>query len=527
MDLQHLRLPEWLPLDWLPLEGEAKAQAALVLLALALAAACLLLGRALSGFTAGTARWLRVAVGTRSVPEAPGGLPLLGHALSLATAYCPWEKMLEWARQKGPLTRFSILYRTGLIVNDPAGAKRVFQTGQRLYDKDLDFSYKPFLSILGTGLVTANGAHWQKQRLLMAPALRIDMLDAIIPIAKVAVERLCKQMESYRGTNQPVDMEEEFRLLTLQIIGEAILSLPPDECDRVFPHLYLPVMEENNRRVLAPWRQLYPVTAWQYNRKVKQLNDYIIGIIRARRAARAANGGKPPAKPDILDRVLTAAEESGDKWTAASEVQLCYEVKTFLLAGHETSSAMLCWSMYELSRNAGALGKVRAEAEAVYGTSAPRDAMPDRDGVDSMEYTHSVLKEALRKYSVVPVVTRNLNSDDELLGHRIPKGSWLIIHVQGIHHQYKEPMAFRPERFMPGGEYEQFPEDIRPYYFLPFIQGPRNCLGQYFALLEARVILSTLCQRFTFRPVDAEKQGETHPSVIPIAPKHGMRMYVS
>lgn len=127
MDLQHLRLPEWLPLDWLPLEGEAKAQAALVLLALALAAACLVLGRALSGFAAGTARWLRVAVGTRSVPEAPGGLPLLGHALALATAYCPWEKMLEWARKKGPLTRFSILYRTGLIVNDAAGAKRVFQ----------------------------------------------------------------------------------------------------------------------------------------------------------------------------------------------------------------------------------------------------------------------------------------------------------------------------------------------------------------------------------------------------------------
>ena len=127
MDLHRLRLPEWLPLDWLPLEGEAKAQAAMVLLALALAAACLVLGRVLSSVAAGTARWLRVAVGTRSVPAAPGALPLLGHALSLATAYCPWERMLEWARQKGPLTRFSILYRTGLIVNDPAGAKRVFQ----------------------------------------------------------------------------------------------------------------------------------------------------------------------------------------------------------------------------------------------------------------------------------------------------------------------------------------------------------------------------------------------------------------
>jgi cytochrome P450 len=152
-----------------------------------------------------------------------------------------------------------------------------------------------------------------------------------------------------------VDLEEEFRLLTLQIIGEAILSLPPEECDRVFPQLYLPVMEESNRRVLAPWRQLYPLTAHRYNSRVKkvrggvvaaaatqgccgvravrgrlgptgwaspacsrapppspwQLNDYIVGIIRQRRAARAANGGKPPAKPDILDRVLAAAEVGG------------------------------------------------------------------------------------------------------------------------------------------------------------------------------------------------------------------------
>lgn len=65
-----------------------------------------------------------------------------------------------------------------------------------------------------------------------------------------------------------------------------------------------------------------------------------------------------------------------------------------------------------------------------------------------------------------------------------------------------------------------------PPQFVPFIQGPRNCLGQHFALLEARVILSTLCQRFTFRPVDVASQGETHPTVIPVAPKHGMRMYV-
>lgn len=122
-----MALPDWLPLDWLPLEGEAKAQAGLALLALALAAALLVLGRAVASLAATAARWVPVALGTRSVPAAPGGLPLLGNALALAAAPCPWEKMLEWARARGPLTRFSIGPRIGLIVNDPAGAKRVFQ----------------------------------------------------------------------------------------------------------------------------------------------------------------------------------------------------------------------------------------------------------------------------------------------------------------------------------------------------------------------------------------------------------------
>ncbi|KAI3426077.1 hypothetical protein D9Q98_008045 [Chlorella vulgaris] len=524
MELQQL-VVQWLG----PWASDTLVQ---VLITLVVAAAMVATARWTAAILRAAARWLRVARGCHSVPAAPGGGLLgLGHVVQLATAPCSWEKMLEWARVTGPLTRFHILNRTGLIVNDPEGAKRVFQTRQRLYEKDLDFSYKPFLSILGTGLVTADGAHWQKQRLLMAPALRIDMLDAIIPIANSAVERLCKNLEAFRGTGTPVDLEEEFRLLTLQIIGEAILSLPPEECDRVFPSLYLPVMEESNVRVLAPWRQLYPLTAYRYNSRVKQLNNYIIGIIRQRRAARAASGGKAPAKADILDRILISAEERGEKWTPASEVQLCFEVKTFLLAGHETSSAMLCWTMYELSQNKAALEQVRAEAARVFAPSSGKDGgaagAPTREAVDGMEYTLAALKESLRKYSVVPVVTRNLVQEDELLGHQLPRGSWLIVHLQGIHQQYKDPQRWQPERYMPGGEYDQFDESIRPYMFLPFIQGPRNCLGQYFALLENRVLLSVLSQRFTFTPVDAKKAGETHPSVIPVSPVNGLKMYVT
>lgn len=116
-------------LDGLPMSYEARAALLRGLLTLLFACAGLLLARLLSAALRGGARWATVALGTRGVPAAAGGVPLLGHALALAAAPCPWEWMLQQARAKGPLTRFNIAHRTGLIVNDPLGAKRIFQVG--------------------------------------------------------------------------------------------------------------------------------------------------------------------------------------------------------------------------------------------------------------------------------------------------------------------------------------------------------------------------------------------------------------
>lgn len=483
-------------------------------------------------------RWTVVHAGTKKVPMAPGCQWVIGHVRTLASG-CAWEQMYDWVKwseknHRGngdgnggngshSVVKFRVGHRSGIVVGDPRGIKRIFQTRYKLYDKDLDFSYGPFLPILGTGLVTANGAHWQKQRILMAPALRVDMLDAILPIAKRGAQRLSEKLERVRGKRAAIDIEEELRLLTLQVIGEAILSLGPEECDAVFPALYLPVMEESNKRVLAPWRFLYPVEVIKYNRRVHKLDSFIKRIIRERRAARAKV--ENPPRNDVLDRILESIEKEGVRWSAKAETQLCYEIKTFLLAGHETSAAMLTWTIFELAKNKGALEKVRQEAAAAH-LDTNQTLAPSRDKVETMSWTLSCLKESLRKYSVVPVVTRNMNAEDELCGYTLPKGSWVICHLQRIHHLYKDPLSWMPDRFMPGGEYEQFDDDIRPYMFLPFIQGPRNCLGQYFALIEARVVLGSLCQKFTFELVDPENQGVTHPTVIPIGPVGGMPVYV-
>lgn len=111
--------------------------------------------------------------------------------------------------------------------------KEIFQTKLKAFPKDLDFSYQPFLPILGTGLVTSHNDLWQRQRLLMAPTLRVEILATVISLTTRALQRLTQLLEAARASGQTVNIEEEFRLMTLQIIGGAVLSLDPDQCNEV------------------------------------------------------------------------------------------------------------------------------------------------------------------------------------------------------------------------------------------------------------------------------------------------------
>ncbi|CAD7702199.1 unnamed protein product, partial [Ostreobium quekettii] len=175
--------------------------------------------------------YLRVRKGLSGVPTAPGCDIFTGHALSLLMANTPWERMLDWLIDLEPIVRWRLFLRNCLMVRHPEILRRIFQTNFRAYEKDLA-SYEPFLAILGTGLVTSNGRLWQHQRQLMLPALRVEILDYIVGKAKEVVDLLSAKLEGLRGTGRAIDMEEEFRRITLQVIGAACLDLPPEECDR-------------------------------------------------------------------------------------------------------------------------------------------------------------------------------------------------------------------------------------------------------------------------------------------------------
>jgi cytochrome P450 len=454
-----------------------------------------------------------------------GGIPFLGNVLEMING-SPWDVMTAWSQKYGRIYRFHMFGSDAIVISDPASLKVILNTKLSIFRKDLEWTYKPFLVILGNGIVTAHGDSWRHQRNLLSKVLRIDILDVIPDMALSAIQRLCVKIDNAIKAGNTLDMSDEFRHLTLQVIAQAVLSLDAKESDDTFAHMYLPIVEEGNNRTWNPVRTYLPTPAWfHFNTAVKTLNDYVSGLIQARwrllgtESARGSDRAK-----DLLDVVLGGVEKSS--WGDAACRQICDEVKTFILAGHETSASMLTWALYELSlsHNADSLKRVRAEAEEVYGSGIKTIAdvkLPNRDALSKLVFTECCLRESLRKYSNVPSVVRVSSEEVDLgNGHVLPKGTTVMVNIQGVHHDeefWPEPLVYKPDRFL--GE-------IKPYTFLPFAEGPRMCLGQFLSLLESKVVLSLLVLLYDFKATNADA-GVKHPFMVPIIPKSGHHMKIS
>ena len=463
-----------------------------------------------------------------SIPSVQGGLPFFGQMFIMLKG-SPWDTMAEWVKEYGTIYRIQLFGSDAIIVSDPALLKIILQTKMNTFKKDLEWTYKPFMVLLGNGLVTSDGDSWRRQRTLLANHLKIGILDDIPNMALKAVTRLSAKVDKAKTDGTLIEMAEEFRHMTLQVIAEAILSLSPEESDQTFANMYLPIVTEGNLRTWNPERMYIPTPSWfQFHKDVARLNNYVTSLIEKRWELRSLEGKSdhPTERvQDVLDICLGAIPK--EEWCNEIIAQLRDEIKTFILAGHETSASMLAWTLYELSLdiNAESLVKLQSEANQVFAncrdTKTGRiNKLPKRSELDKLVYTDCCLRESLRKYSVVPTVVRVNNQDVELEKYKVCKGSTLMVSMQGVHHNpeyWPEPLVYKPERFL---------QPLAPYTFLPFIEGPRMCLGQYLSLLESKVVLAILLSTFRFEVTNTVDAGLKHPFMVPIIPKVGHFMKV-
>eukprot|EP00981_Chlorochromonas_danica_P014356 scaffold7822_cov179-Ochromonas_danica.AAC.17 len=440
----------------------------------------------------------------------------------------PWDTMAAWVRQYGTICQFHLFGSDAICLADPELLKIVLQTKLHSFQKDVEWTYRPFMVLLGSGIVTSEGDSWFHQRKLLAAYMKTEVLDLIPDVTFRTTQRFIKKLEKVVEAKGTIEMAEEFRHLTLQIIGEAVLSLSPEECDATFAEMYLPIVTEGNLRTWDPTREYLPTPAWfKFQADVKRLNDYVTKLVvdRWNERKRLAAQGKCREKMDMLDKILDSLTDAD--WTQPTIDQVRDEIKTFVLAGHETTASMLAWTFYELSIDHGRdyADRVVSEAREAYGNLVQPDGniskLPERAQLDKLFFTECCLREAIRKSSNVPTVVRMAVEDVQVGDYFFPRGTTVMVCMQGVHHNpavWPDPLNYKPDRFK---------EKPKPFTFIPFLEGPRSCLGQYQALLESKLMLSILFSRFKFEAVDPVVAGERHPFMVPIIPKTGQYMRVT
>lgn len=476
----------------------------------------------------------------KKIVKVKGGYPYLGQVFTMLKG-SPWDQMTKWAMEYGGIYRIDLFGSQPVFFSDPDLLKVILNTKLSNFKKDTAWTYKPFMVILGKGIVTSDGEAWKRQRLALAHHLKIEILEKIPTVTLKIVKKLITKIEKVIDSNQVLEMAEEFRTLTLHVISDVLLSISPEECDETFAKMYLPIVTEGNLRTWHPERAYIPNSDWfKFNKDVKRLNDYVSGIISKRwelRQQESKSGDNSRVK-DVLDEILSNVQP--EDWGTQALEQVRDEIKTFVLAGHETSASMLAWALYELSIKEGekCLEEVLKEGKEVYAgsgdVSSPSFVLPPKEKINTLIYTESCLKESLRKYSVVPTVVRQAVDDIKVGEYDIPAGTTIMVNMQGVHHNPKfwpEPLTYRPERFFTESELDgkkvRSEKKLEPYTFLPFVEGPRMCLGQYLSLLESKLVLSMLLQKFKFEVTNPEDAGEKHPFMIPIIPKTGHFMKIS
>lgn len=335
------------------------------------------------------------------------------------------------------------------------------------------FEQDPITILLRQGLLVIDGEQHDRLRRLMTPAFHRRMLARYV----AAMGRYTDQVSAGWPENEPVDMLGQIRRIALLILVDAMFGVDfTPEMKRLWPAV-LRTLQYVGPGLWIIWPGM-PRPG--YSRAWRQLDGYLYELIRRRRA-------KPqPEAEDLLGLLVATPELSDDL--------IRDQLFTMLVAGHDTSTALLAWAVYMLSQDPEIAARVQAEADDVLGPEAPT-----LETLNRLTYLEQVINETMRLYPPLHLGNRRPAVDLEFQGYRLPAGSRLMYSPFLTHRHpayWPNPTRFDPDRFGPE-ENNSRP----PYSFVPFGGGPRICLGAAFAQVEAKVILARLLQQFSLKLV--------------------------
>jgi cytochrome P450 len=422
--------------------------------------------------------------------------------------------LIELAREYGPVARFKLGPKPVYLVSSPSGMQHVFQDNYKNYGKGRPYARARFA--FGQGLITLDGEDWRRHRKLAQPAFDKRRFPGFVRIMTEEAEHTVAQWQKAvastgvgnderserakrvaspegRRARSQVDVAQGLRSLALRVTARALFTTDIDDhvdaLERAFNQVQLWFTSGSKSGYLIP-----PTFPTPSNLRVKKeiagLDARIYSILEKRRRS----SDKPP---DLLSMLMDARDE--DDGSTLTDKELRDETFTLLFAAHESTAATMSWVLNLLSRYPDAERRVRAEvAEAGDATFEP----------SRLACTRRVLDETLRLYPAAPLIPRSVIDDDVIDGFEIPKGSTVFVSPYVAHRDrasWENPEAFDPDRFLPSEVAKR-----HKFAYQPFLLGPRQCIGNHFALTEMLIVIPAIVRHFRFELVPGKPVKSAH-----------------
>ncbi|XP_031342518.1 cytochrome P450 4C1-like isoform X2 [Photinus pyralis] len=364
--------------------------------------------------------------------------------------------------------------------------------------------YESLQPWLGTGLLTSTGTKWKERRQILTPALHFGILREFLNIFNDYSTLLVQKFEA-ASKEQPINIVPVITDFTLHTICETAMGTQlktNEEQSKQYIDAIYRMGEVVIQRIACPWLQ-YAITFflsgnyYRQEKLLKIMHTFSRKVIQDRKRTFSGINVNLKSKKRLalLDMLISAQLSRND----IDDDGIREEVDTFMFEGHDTTTSCISFTLLMIANHAEVQDKIVEELDAIFDNS---DRLATVDDLQSMTYLEKVIKETLRICPSVPIISRSSEEDIELpSGYTIPKGTICFMHIFELHRNpevFPNPEQFDPERFS-----NENSKHRHPFAYIPFSAGPRNCIGQRFAFLEVKVMVSSILRKFRLEPVDS------------------------
>ncbi|XP_053350729.1 cytochrome P450 4A6-like isoform X2 [Clarias gariepinus] len=440
----------------------------------------------------------------------PPGHWLLGHSTQFHQDGTHMQKIPTWG-EKYPFA-FPLQFSPDnihLFVHHPSYVKPILaRTGPKN-----DFSYRFLIPWIGQGLLVNDGQKWFRHRRLLTPGFHYDILKPYVKLMTDSANVMLDKWEVYARTGQTFELFQHVSLMTLDSIMKCAFSYQSN-CQTERSNPYIKAVYElcdlvNLRFLAFPYQNdiIFHLSphGYRYRKACRIAHTHTDKVISQRKEflnKKNQNDGEEKRYLDFLDILLCAQDEHQQ---GLSNEDIRAEVDTFMFEGHDTTASGISWIFYSLACNPEHQHKCREEIQQVL---MGKDTIEWED-LSKIPYTTMCIKESLRMYPPVPGMGRKLSQPITFFdGRTAPAGLLIAISIYGIHHNpavWENPEVFNPLRFLPENSTER-----SPHAFVPFSAGPRNCIGQNFAMNEMKLAVALTLKKYVLI-----KDADHTPKMIP------------